>query len=168
MYTARIKTAADSMARSTTDVRQFKIFADEPPELGGRDGAPSPLDYILIAHGTCLNYMTFFIAKELGIEVRSTEIAIEAALDPAKFAGTNRSVRAGYQAFNVTIKVDADANPEQLAKLRDEVEARCPVSDNIANATPVNITMDLAGYAEKNTIDHSSTARISREEHPSN
>jgi uncharacterized OsmC-like protein len=141
MYTAKIKTAADSMARSTTDVRQFKIFADEPPELGGRDGAPSPLDYLLVAHGTCLNYMTFFIAKELGIQIRSTEIEVEAALDPAKFAGTDRSVRAGYQAFNVTIKVDADATPDQLAKLKEEVEARCPVSDNIANATPVNIAM---------------------------
>src|SRR3982751_2874351 len=95
MYTARIKTHGDSMARSMTDVRNFKVFADEPPELGGRDGAPSPLEYILVAHGTCLNYMTFFIAKELGIPVRSTEIEVEASLDPAKFAGTDRSVRAG-------------------------------------------------------------------------
>jgi uncharacterized OsmC-like protein len=144
MYTARIKTSGDSMARSTTDVRQFKIFADEPPELGGRDGAPSPLDYILVAHGTCLNYMAFFIARELGIHVRSTEIEVEAALDPAKFAGTDRSVRAGYQAIHVTIKMDADATPDQLARLREEVEARCPVSDNIANATPVSIAMSAA------------------------
>lgn len=99
MYTARIKTHGDSMARSMTDVRNFKVFADEPPELGGRDGAPSPLEYILVAHGTCLNYMTFFIAKELGIQVRSTEI---------------------------------------------EVEARCPVSDNITNATPVSIGLVAA------------------------
>lgn len=141
MYTARIKTTGDSMARSTTDVRNFKVFADEPPELGGQDGAPSPLEYILVAHGTCLNYMTFFIAKELGIDVRSTEIEVEAALDPAKFAGTDRSVRAGYQAVNVTLKVDADASSEQLAKLRDEIEARCPISDNIAGATPVSIAL---------------------------
>jgi uncharacterized OsmC-like protein len=119
-----------------------------------------------VAHGTCLNYMTFFIAKELGIQVRSTEIEIKASLNPAKFAGTDRSVRAGYQAFNVSIKVDADASPEQLAKLRDEVEARCPVSDNIANATPVNITMEPA--AEKSAIHRSSTPQISRTEHPLN
>ena len=144
MYTARIKTHGDSMARSMTDVRNFKVFADEPPELGGRDGAPSPLEYILVAHGTCLNYMTFFIAKELGIEVRSTEIEVEASLDPAKFAGTDRSVRAGYQSVKVNIKVDADATPDQLAKLREEVEARCPVSDNITNATPVSIALAAA------------------------
>lgn len=141
MYTARVQTAGETMARSTTAVRSFKIFQDEPPELGGRDGAPSPLEFILAAHGGCLSYMTFYIGKELGIEVKATEVEIEASLNPAKFAGTDRQVRAGYQAFNVKIKVHADATPEQLQKLQEEVETRCPVSDNIANATPVNIAL---------------------------
>lgn len=144
MYTARTKTHGESMARSTTDVRSFKIFQDEPPELGGRDGAPSPLELILAAHGGCLSYMTFFIGKELGIEVKGTEVEIKASLDPAKFAGTNREVRAGYEAFNVKIKVHADATPEQLQKLQEEVEARCPVSDTIANPTPVHIALSAA------------------------
>jgi uncharacterized OsmC-like protein len=85
--------------------------------------------------------MTFFIAKELGIDVKGTEVEVKATLDPAKFAGTNRQVRAGYQAVDVTIRVDSDAPAEQLEKLRSEVEARCPVSDNIANPTPVNISL---------------------------
>jgi uncharacterized OsmC-like protein len=144
MYTAKIKTAGESMARSTTEVRSFKIFQDEPPELGGQDGAPSPLEFILAAHGGCLSYMTFYIGKELGIAVKGTEVEVQASLNPAKFAGTDREVRAGYQAFNVTIKVHADATPEQLRKLQEEVEARCPVSDNIANATPVNIALSAA------------------------
>lgn len=144
MYTARIKTAGETMARSTTDVRSFKIFQDEPPELGGKDGAPSPLEFILAAHGGCLSYMTFYIGKELGIEVKGTEVEVQASLNPAKFAGTDCEVRAGYQAFNVKIKVHADATPEQLRKLQEEVETRCPVSDNIANATPVHIALSAA------------------------
>jgi len=144
MYTAEIKTVGESMARSTTDVRSFKIFMDEPPELGGLDGAPSPLEYILAAHGGCLSYMTFYVGKELGIEVKGTEVAIKASLDPAKFAGKNRAVRAGYQAVEVTIKVHADATPEALEKLKEEVEARCPVSDNIGQSTPIEIVLTKA------------------------
>jgi uncharacterized OsmC-like protein len=144
MYTAKVKTLGESMARSTTETRSFKIFMDEPPELGGQDGAPSPLEYILAAHGGCLSYMTFYIGKELGIEVKGTEIEIGASLDPRKFAGTNREVRAGYQAIQVNIKVDADATPEEFEKLRAEVEARCPVSDNIGNGTPVHIALTSA------------------------
>lgn len=141
MYTAEIKTFGESMARSTTEARNFKIFMDEPPELGGKDGAASPLEMILAAHGGCLSYMTFFIGKELGIHVKGTEVSVKASLNPAKFAGTDRTVRAGYQAIHVEIKIDADATEEQLEKLRSEVEARCPVSDNIANPTPVHIAL---------------------------
>jgi uncharacterized OsmC-like protein len=141
LYTGEVRTVGESMARSTTEAHAFKIFMDEPAELGGRNGAPSPLDFILAAHAGCLNFMTFFIAKELGIPVSGTEITVRGVLDPSKFTGTDRSVRAGYQSLEVTIHVQSSASPEQLAQLRGEVEARCPVSDNLANPTPVNITL---------------------------
>jgi uncharacterized OsmC-like protein len=141
LYTAQVRTQGESMARSTTEVGPFKIFMDEPPELGGKNGAPSPLDFILAAHAGCLNYMTFFIAKELGIPVSGTEITVQGSLDPAKFAGTDRTVRAGYQSLEVTIHIKSPATSEQIARLQSEVEARCPVSDNLAQATPVHITM---------------------------
>ncbi len=141
LYTGTVRTQGESMARSTTEVGPFKIFMDEPPELGGKNGAPSPLDFILAAHAGCLNYMTFFIAKELGIPVSGTEITVQGSLDPAKFAGTDRNVRAGYQSLEVAIHIKSPATAEQLARLQREVEARCPVSDNLAQATPVHITM---------------------------
>lgn len=141
LYTGEVRTSGESMARSTTEANAFKIFMDEPPELGGRNGAPSPLDFILAAHAGCLNYMTFFIAKELGIPVSGTEISVKGVLDPGKFAGTDRSVRAGYQSLDVTIHIKSPASPEQIARLKSEIETRCPVSDNLANPTPVNITM---------------------------
>ncbi len=141
LYTGEVRTIGESMARSTTEAGVFKIFMDEPPELGGKNGAPSPLDFILAAHAGCLNYMTFFIAKELGIPVTGTEISVRGSLDPAKFAGTDRTVRAGYQSLEVTIHIKSTANADDIARLKSEVEARCPVSDNLANATPVHITM---------------------------
>jgi hypothetical protein len=39
----------------------------------------------------------------------------------------------------VTINVDADATPDSLGKLRNEVESRCPVSDDVAGATPISV-----------------------------
>lgn len=140
-YTGTITTIGDTMARSVTNVNAFKIFMDEPEELGGMNGAPNPLDFILAAQGGCLNYMTFFIAKEMGIPIEGTEITITGNLDPAKFAGTDMDVRAGYQDINVNICVKSSASAEDLAKLKAAVEQRCPVSDNITNATPVRISM---------------------------
>ena len=105
MYSAQVRTVGESMARSMTDVHAFKIFMDEPEALGGKNAAPSPLDFILAAHAGCLNYMTHFIANEMGIEIEGTEITLGGSLDPAKFAGTNRDVRAGYQSIDADIRV---------------------------------------------------------------
>lgn len=144
LYTGEVRTFGESMARSVTEAGPFKIFMDEPESLGGKNGAPSPLDFILAAHAGCLNYMTFFIAKQLDISISGTEISVKGSLDPGKFAGTDHSVRAGYQSLEVTIHIKSTANADQIAKLKSEVEARCPVSDNLANATPVHITMKVS------------------------
>ena len=141
LYQGTIKTVGDSMARSTTEAHAFKIFMDEPVELGGKNAAPSPLDFILAAHGGCLNFMTFYIANEMGIPIEGTEISVTGKLDPGKFSGANLNVRAGYQSLEATINVKSSASKEEIDKLRAAVEARCPVSDNIANATPVTISM---------------------------
>lgn len=136
-----VHTSGSTMAKSMTDARGFKIYMDEPPDLGCDDRAPSPLEFILAAHGGCLNYMCFFIADQLGMDLKGVEVDIEAGLDPGKFAGTDRTVRAGYQDYTVKIKLNSSASPEEIAKLQSEVEARCPVSDNITNASPVKIEM---------------------------
>ncbi|RKG98448.1 OsmC family peroxiredoxin, partial [Corallococcus sp. CA047B] len=138
LYTGQVRTVGESMARSTTEAQAFRIFMDEPVELGGSNGAPSPLDFILAAHAGCLNYMTFFIARELGIPVTGTDITVKGSLDPAKFAGTHRDIRAGYQSLTATIHVRGGATPEQLTRLLTEVETRCPVSDNLAHPTPIH------------------------------
>lgn len=144
MYKGSVRTVGDTMAQSMTDVHAFKVYMDEPEELGGKNAAPSPLDFILAAHAGCLNFMTFYIAKEMGIEIEGTEITLDGSLDPAKFAGATQEGRAGYQAIDAEIKVKTKASAEDLAKLLTAVEARCPVSDNIANATPVNLSMVAA------------------------
>ena len=145
IYTGKVTTDGESLARSTTSVHAFKIFMDEPEELGGRNGAPSPLDFILAAHAGCLNYMTFFIAQEMGIPVTGTTISLEGSLDVAGFTGASPDIRPGYQGIRAVIDVATTASAEDVERLRAAVEARCPVSDNIARATPVEIAMRPAG-----------------------
>ena len=144
MYTGEVKTLGESMARSTTEAHAFKIFMDEPAELGGKNGAPSPLDFILAAHGGCLNFMTFFIANEMGIPVEGTEITVVGKLDTGRFSGSDMTERAGYQSLEVNITIKSSANERDVARLKAAVEDRCPVSDNISSATPVRISMQAA------------------------
>lgn len=119
--------------------RSFEIIVDEPENLGGTNDGPNPVEYIIAAISGCLNVVGHLVAKEMGFTLRGLEISAEGDLDPAKFMGQTTEGRAGYTVIRVTMKPDTDADQATLEKWLEIVESRCPVSDNLANATPVEI-----------------------------
>ncbi|RCW50705.1 MULTISPECIES: OsmC family protein [unclassified Halanaerobium] len=119
----------------------FKIIVDEPKNQGGTNDGPNPVEYVLAALSGCLNVVGHLVAKEMGIEMKGIEFEISGKLDPAKFMGQSEEKRAGYQEINATVKPDCDADEAALEKWIKAVEERCPVSDNLTNETPVNISL---------------------------
>lgn len=124
--------------------RQFEFTVDEPPSLGGLDNGPTPVEYVLGGLLGCLNVMTYVVAGEMEIEVRGVKAEAKGELDPSKVLGTPSDNRAGFSIIEVVLEVDCDATPEQLETLLETVESRCPVSDNLANLTPVEIGIKKA------------------------
>ncbi|NYI40860.1 OsmC family protein [Demequina lutea] len=123
----------------TVKARNFEFLVDEPPSLGGGDLGPNPVEYMLGALLGCLNVMVHLAAKEQGVTLTSFSATARGDLDPSKFLGKNLDVRAGYQNVEVNIEVEGDVDADKLAEIARIAESRCPVSDNIANTTPVTI-----------------------------
>ena len=121
--------------------RDFEMVVDEPENLGGTNEGPNPVEYILAGYAGCINVMGHIIAKEHGIELNGLEVHVEGDLDPDKLFGKPTEARAGYQEIRLKIKPDTSASQEQLQKWIDEVEARCPVNDNLANPTPIKVDL---------------------------
>ncbi|MFO8001436.1 MAG: OsmC family protein, partial [Marinilabilia sp.] len=119
--------------------RNFEIVVDEPRNLGGTDQGPNPVEYILAAYAGCLNVMGHIVAKEQGFELNGIEIEVEGDLDPDKLFGKPTEARAGFQEIRLKLKPDTSASKEQLAQWVEEVESRCPVNDNLINATPIKV-----------------------------
>lgn len=119
--------------------RDFEIVVDEPDSLGGTNHGPNPVEYILAGYAGCINVMGHLVAKEHGIELNGLEIDLAGDLDPDKLFGKPTDARAGYQEIRMKIKPDTSASPEELDKWVKEVEARCPVNDNLANSTPIKV-----------------------------
>ena len=138
-FTARAR--SESPAKTIVEARGFKIIIDEPESLGGSDHGANPVEYILGALAGCLNVVGHLIAKELDFTLRGLELELEGDLNPERLFGTSLENRAGYNEVRVKITPDADADQELLTKWLDIVKERCPVSDNIANPTPVSITL---------------------------
>lgn len=137
----RVKAHSESPSKTVVKARKFQIIVDEPKELGGSDGGANPVEYVLAAFAGCLNVVSHMVAKEMGFELRGVEIDLVGDLDPSKLFGMDVPTRAGYKHITVKLKPDCDVDKETLTKWMHTVEARCPVSDNIQNATPVKIQL---------------------------
>ncbi len=135
----------EATAVSTSDTglivkaRDFEFIVDEPAALGGGDLGPNPVEYVLGSLLGCLNVVVHLVAKEKGVTLTSFTAKAKGDLDPAKFMGASDEGRAGYTSIVVSIEVESDADQAVLDEIVAIAETRCPVSDNLANVTPVTI-----------------------------
>lgn len=145
-HTERFAVSAESQSETRTVVaaRDFDFVVDEPPALDGTDAGPNPVEYLIGAWAGCLNVVAHTVAEERGFALEGLTIDVEGDLDPRTFLGVADDARAGYQEVRVDIDAETDADPEALEGFTAEIEARCPVGDNVANPTPTNVTVDLA------------------------
>jgi uncharacterized OsmC-like protein len=136
-----LKGANEGPARFVGQTRQFRLLVDEPEALGGTDQAANPVEYILAGYAGCLNVVGHLVAKELDFHLRKLDIELEGEINPDRLFGKPTSERAGYQFIKVNLVPDTDASDEQLIRWLDEVERRCPVNDNLARPTPIDLSL---------------------------
>ena len=137
----RVKAKSENRTKTVVQTKTFSMIIDEPASLGGTNDGANPLEYLLAALSGCLNVVSHMVAKEMGFTLRGLEIEIEGNLNAAKYMGLSDEERTGLKEVRVKMKPDTDADESVLKTWIKIVEIRCPVSDNIANATPIQITL---------------------------
>ncbi|MCX7819052.1 MAG: OsmC family protein [Kiritimatiellae bacterium] len=142
--TFAVQGASESPTRTRVRARQFELLVDEPAELGGSDRGPNPVEHVLAGLAGCLNVVAHVVAKEMGIHIRSLGISVSGVLDPARFLGEPTEARAGFREIRVKLGVVSDASAAALDRWLEAVRRRCPVSDNLANTTPVRVEVERA------------------------
>lgn len=137
----KINAKSESPTRTVVKARDFSMIIDEPKHLGGKDTGANPVEFLLGALSGCLNVVGHMVAKEMGFDFHGMEIDIEGGMNPLKFMGKSSKERTGYQYIDVKIRPNTEMDEETLIKWAKAVEERCPVSDNIGNATPITINL---------------------------
>ncbi len=115
-----------------SQVRDFKIMADEPPSLGGADQAMNPLEMLLCALGSCQSIVAAFYARQAGVNLQGFRVDLEGDLDPAGFMGLG-TARPGLQEIRYKMYIKTDSPRENVEKLVEMIRTRCPVGDCINN-----------------------------------
>lgn len=140
--TFKISAVSENPTKTISKARGFEIIIDEPNNLGGTNEGMNPVEVLLSALAGCLNVAAHLVAGEMGLELKGLKIDIEGDLNPLRFMGKSYDQRAGYKAVRVKLKPDCDFDDATKQKWIEEIERRCPVSDNIANETPVEISYE--------------------------
>lgn len=142
----RAQTVLEEDVRCRVHIREFPSFTiDEPPELGGQDTAPNPVEIVLAALGTCQEIMYSAYASVMGIELNSVEVKVRGYLDLQGLLGIDPDVPPGYRRISFDTNIQSPADEEQLQQLIDTVENHCPVLDVLTRAIPVGGTAKVNG-----------------------
>ena len=135
--------------RSEVSIRQHKLAADEPPALGGTDSAPTPVELILAALGTCQEITYRAYATAMGIPLDAVSVELTGDLDLRGFFAVDESVRSGYPRIRGTVHLESSASEVELEKLRAAVDAHCPVLDILTNKVPVSLSLSINSTSPK-------------------
>jgi len=145
----KVESRQESGLRSTVRIRQFSFDVDEPQSLAGTDTAPSPVEYALAALATCQEITYRLHADHLGIPVSSVAVSLEGDIDLRGFFAVDDEVRAGFERIWGTVRLDGPAPESEYRRLKDHVDAHCPVLDLLSNKTPIRLELiEQAAVAE--------------------
>ncbi len=125
-----------------TKSRQHISIVDQPSAGGGTDAGPTPLEYLFVSLAGCVVTIGQIIARQRRLPVRNIEVHVEGELDTDVLMGKTKDVRAGFQNIRVITKIDADMSQAEKESFLRDVDARCPISDNIHSLTPIEFVVE--------------------------
>ncbi|MGD9678656.1 MAG: OsmC family protein [Vulcanibacillus sp.] len=113
------------------EAREFKITMDEPKDLGGTNKAMNPVELLLCSLGGCLTISVSAFSKATKVDLTNCHVEVTGDLDPDGFLGKNNEVRVGLTQIRYNIEIESDSPQENIDRLIQMVEERCPISDTL-------------------------------------
>lgn len=137
-----IRSVSETRAKTRIQTRGFDLTVDEPEALGGTNEAPNPVEYVLAGYAGCINVVAHIIAEELDFFLENLKINIDGFLNPNRLFGKSLDERAGYKQIDVHLETTTQIDPELKKRWLEEISHRCPVNDNLTNATPISFSIN--------------------------
>ena len=127
---------AKNFASMKTDVNcqeYGNLIFDEPVAHGGTGEGPSPLQGVLAALCGCKSVTFRRAADEMNFSYKALSFSAEYTIDIRGRMGV-RGVVPHFKTVRVDITVDTQEKSEDLEKVVEETEARCPVFNLLGDA----------------------------------
>ncbi len=139
MKTISIAAKLDDKFKIEVKAGDHVMNIDQTKAGGGTDAGATPLEYFFASLAGCVGTVARIIANQKRIKLNGMDIKVEGAFDLETLLGKGKESRAGFAGIKVHLNIDSDMSKAEKEAFIQEVESRCPVSDNIVNTTPLII-----------------------------
>lgn len=140
------QTGSESVVESYTlggqkHARNFRIKADEPEELLGKNTAPNPQELLMSAVNACM--MVGYVANAAlrGITLEECVIETDGELDLRGFLGIDETVPNGYRNIDYRVRMKGNGTREQYEDIHAAVMKTSPNYFNMAKPITMNGTL---------------------------
>jgi uncharacterized OsmC-like protein/TusA-related sulfurtransferase len=128
--------------QTTVFCRNHSWSVGQPASFDLQDEAPSAIEYVLGALGSCLAMGFQIRASQQGIAIENLEISLNGQIDNIfVFLGVETTGHSGFKALGGTLYVQADAEPETLEAIWQQTLAASPVMNTLTHAAAMLIEM---------------------------
>ena len=128
-------------ADEQTHHTSFTLDADHPLQFAAQDKGPTPVEYVLVALGSCLTAGVASVAQQREIQLRSVKATLSAEHDLHGILGADPDIRNGFSGVKIDYEIDADASPEDIQAIVAQSQKRSAVFDIVTNPTDVTVTV---------------------------
>jgi uncharacterized OsmC-like protein len=142
-FSATTKWAGEGV-RVDVAIRNHRLVADEPAELGGGDAGPNPVELILAGLGSCLTVLAALFAPHHDVVLEDFSVDVEGDLDPDGFQEL-ADVRPGFLDIRYRFTVKSSSPSERVEALLEHIQRVCPVKDTLRGVPVAVLTDDLVG-----------------------
>ena len=120
----------------------FTYDADHPLQFAAEDNGSTPVEYVLVALGSCLTAGVAAIAQQRKIQLNSVSATISAEMDLHGILGADPDIRNGFSSIDVSFDIDADAGPEDIQALVAQSQKRSAVFDVLTRPTNISVAVN--------------------------
>jgi putative redox protein len=114
------------------------LRADEPVGYGGKDEAPGPYDYLLIALGVCTSMTIGYHARRKQIPLENITVSLRHSRIHAKDCEECETKTGMLDRIDVDVQLTGPLSSEQHAKLM-EIAGKCPVHRTLKSEIDIKL-----------------------------
>jgi uncharacterized OsmC-like protein len=130
---------AYELTATRTSPNRTRVDTGDAEFVVGHD--VNPIEYFLGAVVACLNSTATMVARDMDVDIESLDATVRGTVDYSRYLGEPSENRPGLRDITVSLDVESDADAATMATWLDSVEARCPVTDNVANESSLDVVL---------------------------